>query len=152
MIATWKQTLYNGEQIEQTNTLLRARLYSQSVTQSTEIYKILLDKSKLRKYLYEGQDIDEKHPDYPEFASLADTIIDVFDMTLISMEIKDSHGRPVWPDAAGWRNWMADVISTSPGLRRYFAASKEYYLENQPLLAVFEEGDRKARLKSQSRK
>src|SRR5262245_60662417 len=55
MTASWRQTLLNSEQIELNNTLLRAHLYSQSVSQSTEIYKILIDKPKLRKYLYNGQ-------------------------------------------------------------------------------------------------
>jgi hypothetical protein len=152
MVASWRQAVLNSEQIELNNTLLRARLYGQSVTHSTEIYKILIDKPKLRKYIYNGQDIDEKHPDYEEFAGLADTILDVFDMTLIYRDLKDSRGRSAWPDQAGWRTWMVDVISTSPGLRRYFVASKEYYVDNPTLLALFEEGERKAKLKGEQRK
>jgi hypothetical protein len=92
MVATWIQTLRINEQIEQNNTLRRSRLYSESVLHSTEIHKILIDKPKLRKYVYDGQDIDEKHPDYQEFASLADNILDVFDITLNFQEIKDSRG------------------------------------------------------------
>ena len=151
MVATWTQTLRINEQIEQNNTLLRSRLYSESVLHSTAIYKILIDKPKLRKYLYDGQDIDEKHPDYQEFASLADTILDVFDMTLLFQEIKDSRGRNAWPETTSWRIWMVEVISTSPGLRRYFAASKEYYVDNPALLAVFEEGERRAGQKAQQK-
>lgn len=152
MVASWRQAVLNSEQIELNNTLLRARLYGQSVTHSTEIYKILIDKPKLRKYVYNGQDIDEKHPDYEEFAGLADTILDVFDMTLIYRDLKDSRGRSAWPDQVGWRSWMVDVISTSPGLRRYFVASKEYYVDNPNLLALFEEGERKAKKKGEQRK
>jgi hypothetical protein len=152
MVATWIQTLRINEQIEQNNTLLRSRLYSESVLHSTEIHKILIDKPKLRKYVYDGQDIDEKHPDCQEFASLADTILDVFDITLNFQEIKDSRGHNAWPETTGWRIWMVDVISTSPGLRRYFAASKEYYVDNLALLAVFEEGERKAGQKALQKK
>jgi hypothetical protein len=47
---------------------------------------------------------------------------------------------------------MVDVISTSPGLRRYFAASKEYYVDNPALVAVFEEGERKAGQKALQKK
>jgi hypothetical protein len=152
MVATWKQALHNSEQIEQNNTLLRARLYSESVSRSTDIYKILIEKPKLRKYFYAGQDIDEKHPDYPEFAGLADFVLDVFDMTLLFMEIKDSHGRPAWPDPVGWRNWMGDLISTSPGLRRYFAASKDTYVDNPRLLALFQEGGQTTRQRAQPKR
>jgi hypothetical protein len=135
-----------------TTPLLRAQLYAASVSHSTEIYKILIEKPKLRKYVYDGRDIDETHPDYDEFASLADTILDRFDITLISMEIKDSHGRIAWPGPAGWRKWMVDLISTSPGLRRYFAAWKEFYADNPRLLALFEEGEQKARQKAEASK
>jgi hypothetical protein len=152
MVATWLQTIRMGELVELNNNLLHSRLYSTSVSHSTEIYKILIEKPKLRKYIYDGQDIDAKHPDYNEFASLADTIIDVFDMTLMSMEIKDARGRAAWPGRIGWRNWMVDVVSTSPGLRRYFAASKEFYAENATLLALFEEGERKAAQKARKKK
>ena len=151
MVATWLQTIRINEQIEQNNTLLRSRLYSESVIHSTAIYKILIDKPKLRKYIYNGQDIDEKHSDYEEFAGLADTILDVFDMTVNFQEIKDSRGRSIWPDRVGWRTWMVDLISTSPGLRQYFATSKEYYVDNPSLLTLFEEGERKAKQKDQSR-
>jgi hypothetical protein len=132
------------QQRQHHDTLLRAQLFNYSVNYSSLIDRALLEKPKLRKYLYGGQGIDEGHPDYDEFATLADTVIDLLDVVLFMTEIKDSDGQPSWPGVGGWRNWMLDIISTSPGLRAYFARHEDWYFDNPPLKELFSTGGRRA--------
>jgi hypothetical protein len=133
------------QQRQHHDTLLRAQLFNYSVTYSNLIDRALLEKPKLRKYFYGSQCIDEGHPDYDEFATLADTVIDLLDIVLFMTDIKDSEGRPGWPGVGGWRNWMLDIISTSPGLRAYFARHEDWYFDNPPLKELFAAGRQSAR-------
>src|SRR5262245_12880364 len=133
------------QQRQHHDTLLRAQLFNYSANYSSLIDRALLEKPKLRKYFYGGQDIDEGHPDYDEFATLADTVIDLLDIVLFMRDIKDSAGSPSWPGVGGWRNWMIDIISTSPGLRAYFARHEDWYFDNPPLKELFAAGGQRAR-------
>lgn len=130
----------NAKQVEQNNILLKAQIYNEATAYCTEIDKLFLQNKHLRKYYYKGVDIKESDPDYDDFASMADTVIDTFDMATITMSIKDVDGNSVWPEPIGWRKWMVDTFSTSPGLCRYFNTYSGWYDENKLLKEIAQEG------------
>src|SRR5262249_34549286 len=131
------------QQRQHHDTLLRAQLFNYSANYSSLIDRALLEKPKLRKYFYSGHEIDESHTNYDEFSTVTDT--DRWEVWLFRPDIRDPPGRPSWPGVGGWRNWMTHIISTSPGLRAYFAGHEDWYFDNPPLKELFAAGGQRAR-------
>ncbi|SRR5579875_2885785 len=105
----------------QTRILSRDR----SVYNVLTLHRIFLDHPELRPYFFEGKDLEESDPLYPQVEAVADMHLDVFaynlDYRLVFPD--DSWGRR--PE--GYKDYIRSRLALSPVMRRRLEQKAEWF-------------------------
>jgi hypothetical protein len=104
---------------------------SQSLTShALEISRIFLQHPELRPYFFDGQVIEESHPDYLRAEAVAEVMLDIFWTmgnqarrvgTVGGKEFTDTEARDQWA------MYMGDVFASSPILCSFLTKRKVWY-------------------------
>ena len=86
------------------------------------INNLFITYPEFRPYFYSGKDIQESDPNYGRAISIAEAILDVFDIILIQKD----HLPKVW-DTPWWDNYVADSFANSPILCRHLELLDTWY-------------------------
>src|SRR5260221_1706150 len=101
---------------------------AQSMTNySLEISRLFLQHPDLRPYFFEGQVIDEGHPDYLRSEALAEVMLDIF--WIMMAQAKRVRGREFRNEEtrSQWATYMGDCFATSPILTSFLTRRQEWY-------------------------
>lgn len=117
---------------------------AQSMTDySLEISRLFLQHPDLRPYFFEGQVINEGHPDYRRAEALAEVILDIF--WIMMAQAKRVRGREFRNEETRtqWAIYMGDCFATSPLLSSFLTKRKEWY--GPELISRMEQGMARSR-------
>ncbi len=120
---------------------------AQSVTSySLEVSRLFLQHPDLRPYFFDGQAIEESHPDYLRAEAVAEVMLDIFWTMMSEAErIQDSS----FKNAEGrvqWAIYMGDCFANSPLLTSFLRKRQEWY--GPAMLNRMEEGLARAQQKA----
>jgi hypothetical protein len=108
-----------GHMAAQTRILTRDRSLSNVLT----LHRVFLDNPELRPYFYDGKDLEESHPLYPNVEAVADMHLDVYgynlDYRLVS---PDDYRRP-----EDYKRYIRDMLARSPVMRRRLESKADWF-------------------------
>jgi hypothetical protein len=103
----------------QTKILARDR----SVCNVLELHKVFLDHPELRPYFFEGKDIKETDPLYPQVEAVADMHLDAFAYNLdYRLVFPDDWRRP-----EGYKDYIRSRLALSPVMRRRLEQKPDWF-------------------------
>jgi hypothetical protein len=92
-----------------------------------EISLIFLQYPELRPYFFDGQPMEQEHPDYYRAEAVAEVMLDIFwTMTSQTRRIRD--GDISTGDARSlWANYVGECFAQSPMLCKFLTRHKDWY-------------------------
>jgi hypothetical protein len=106
---------------------LRHQLALSTLHEEIEIVSLVgdvfLKHPDLRPYFYDGVDLSDDHPQANHAKVVAEAMCDAFALLILSWKRSTNipHTRP------GQEQWIQDIYSSSPVLRRYYAEREGWY-------------------------
>jgi hypothetical protein len=98
-----------------------------SVCNVLELHRVFLNNPELRPYFFEGKDIKETDPLYPQVEAVADMHLDVFAYNLdYRLVFPDD-----WRTAEGYKDYIRSRLALSPIMRRRLEKRADWF---SPLL------------------
>jgi hypothetical protein len=103
----------------QTKILARDR----SLCNVLELHKVFLDHPELRPYFFEGKDIKETDPLYPQVEAVADMHLDAFAYNLdYRLVFSDD-----WRSPEGYKDYIRSRLGLSPVMRRRLEQKPDWF-------------------------
>lgn len=126
IIFVLKQTkeMSKQNQIEAKSALIS--IYKEISCIMLEIDRMFIERPDLRKYFYDGADIQKDNKKYNEILSVAEYILDFMDMLVVM-----KNAAPEYPDTnLPWEDWnvfFSEIYSNSPIIRKLLDLHHDWY-------------------------
>ncbi len=99
---------------------INSQIYQNFVANSVEIDRILIDNPELRKYVYDGEPVDENTENLDKILAMVEMIVDITE----NLEVYEKY----IPKSRryGWMSFVSDVKST-PAYEFYMQKNQGWY-------------------------
>lgn len=123
LVFLMKQTAAATEQSKYVADSLTSSNYASIGAVMFSVNQVFIDHPELRPYFYDGENADERNPDYARILAVAERILDYFSYILIL-----SYRYPrLWPPN-WWASLMEERFVSSPAMREHLRKTRELYV------------------------
>ncbi len=112
-----------------------ASAYYNIATTMIEVNRFFADNRELKPYFFENATIKENHPKYEKVISIAEMLLDYWDLIRVLELATPPRIKQPWKGGTvyslPWKEWQAYFIeqyTSSPAIRRFWAKNREFYL------------------------
>ncbi len=131
LFLVYRQTRIFAKQTEYVARSLGVTLAGSMNDQSHEISRLFVQYPTLRPYFYDGQPIEETHPDFPRAEAIAELILDIFWTMGTTVRRYGDASNFLSPDGSGelWQNFVGESFAQSPILVNTLLKRRGWYGE-----------------------
>jgi hypothetical protein len=117
-------------QIKQLERSIRGDTHEKLYNQSLEIMNFLFQYPSLRPYVYEGKELEANDIERGHVDTLMEMLGDYLEHILLQMPNLPGDIRPYW------KNYVRDMLRSSPELQRYLHIRRQWYSEELRQMAT----------------
>jgi len=127
LVLVYRQTSIFAKQTQYVARSVLVSLSESMNNQSHEISRLFIEYPELRPYFYDGQTIEEQHPDYHRAEAVAELILDIFWTMGVQARRYIQHEVRTEGDGNLWQDFVAESFAQSPLLVKTLLKRQNWY-------------------------